>query len=96
MNDNEAIQRANQSNYAGCETWTNGGIQTTDNIQYWTTGNIQYWPYQPTVYPSVYPQVVTVYTNALPTECADDVHVFPCAKCGECKCGKARIAKGKK
>lgn len=35
---------------------------------------------------------VTFY-HPPPTECSDDVHVFPCKKCGECKCGKAKLAK---
>jgi hypothetical protein len=35
----------------------------------------------------------TITYPAAPTECSGDVHVFPCKKCGECKCGKAKLAK---
>lgn len=31
-----------------------------------------------------------------PTECSGDVHVFPCKKCRDCKCGKAKLARDDK
>jgi hypothetical protein len=55
----------------------------------------QTWPCYPG-YPSnpIYYPVLWYQTPAQPPqECSGDVHVFPCAKCGECKCGKAKLAK---
>lgn len=55
-----------------------------------------YNPFQP--YPDYYQPYQAPFTSGFisvvstPTECSGDVHVFPCKKCGECRCGKARIA----
>jgi len=81
----------------------NETMTTTNNGLYWDqyqggattglTGNcIQYWPVQ---YPTGYP--IYIHTTSTPTECSGEVHIFPCQKCGECKCGKARMtARGKR
>ena len=59
-----------------------------------TTGVVQFYPYtQPW---NGYPTYNYLYTTVQPTECSGDIHVFPCAKCGDCKCGKAKLAKGTK
>ena len=79
------LQRMNS---AAAQTWTgdlNGGC-----VQ--TVGNLQYWPY-PTTYPIYHPIYYYYPQIVAPTECIGDVHVFPCAHCGECKCGKAHLAK---
>lgn len=41
-----------------------------------TTGvSYYYWPYP--------------WNTSVPTECAGEVHVFPCPHCDQCKCGGA-------
>jgi hypothetical protein len=50
------------------------------------------WPYP--IYPNVPIQTYTapsVVIAAPPADCAGDVHVFPCAHCNKCRCGKATI-----
>ena len=44
---------------------------------------IDYGQYQPV------PYVPTWTVPVAPTECSEGVHVFPCARCNVCKCGKA-------
>lgn len=53
-----------------------------------TPGKIELAPAVTRVEYQVTPSQATV-----PTECRGDVHVFPCKHCGQCKCGKARLAK---
>lgn len=96
MNENQSIAMLNSGNWQGAQTWTGDSLTGGSLGGVQTTGNIQFWPYPYQTYPNYWPVVQYVYATVAPTECAGDVHVFPCLKCGECKCGKARIAKGGK
>lgn len=72
-----------------------GNVMTIGQINYdypWW----QVWPYQP-VAPTL-PDTSGDFQfsfPAKPTECSDGIHVFPCQRCGECKCGKAKLASAK-
>lgn len=70
-----------------------GGGVTTGGAGCITTGNIQFYPSGQPWYG--YPNYQYLYTTVAPTECSGDVHVFPCAKCKECKCGKAKLSASK-
>jgi hypothetical protein len=55
----------------------------------------QVYPTGPRPYEVPEPMWTNTY-QTVPTECSGDVHVFACKKCGECKCGKAKIAKAER
>lgn len=71
---------------------TPDGLTTSNCIDYHYSGG--WWGiYPPYVIPQQPPPPTWVITTPmLPAECCGDVHVFPCKKCGECKCGKAKLA----
>lgn len=83
MNELQNMSVSNNSGGGGSLT-SFGGL---------ASGCVQFYPYtQPC---NGYPSYQYIYvTQTAPTECSGDVHVFPCAKCGDCKCGKAKLAKG--
>jgi hypothetical protein len=41
--------------------------------------------------PSPWYTTTTTTTTPVPAQCADNNHVFPCAHCKVCVCGKATI-----
>jgi hypothetical protein len=64
------------------------GSETVGCVQWNPLDNmIQTWPPAPYA-----PPVQTVWFGP-PTDCSGDVHVFPCARCNVCKCGKATLTK---
>jgi hypothetical protein len=71
---------------------------TGNNINVSNCGD--YFPWnRPTPPYYVYPNTYVTGCVSLPpapTECRGDVHVFLCQRCGECECGKAKLAKGRK
>lgn len=91
MTDDDWVQAMNQlGGSMGTSKMTNQMACSGGSV-----GNYQYWPYPTQCYPT-WPQVQYVYQVVAPTECSGGLHVFPCAKCGECKCGQAKLTKGKK
>jgi hypothetical protein len=69
------------------------------NAQTLASGTASYgttwWPFGPAYVPYYEPYVSWPwYVPVTPTECAGDVHVFPCPHCAKCKCGKAAKVSG--
>lgn len=65
-----------------------GDVTTGATVPMNTGGDYMYWPYHQYWYP--------VYQPVTPTQCAGDIHVFPCPHCATCKCGGAEKRDGKK